>query len=111
MKQARGTFCGSFSKPSTPFQAQPFSGTYSRGGGPSVPGTTQNGFGTGAPVPQPAPAPAPAPTQQPPPAPTPGPTAGTGAPTSTQQTGGQGFSPDSYESAPPAAAAGGTGAQ
>ncbi|MEA2248838.1 MAG: penicillin-binding protein, partial [Solirubrobacteraceae bacterium] len=110
MKQARGGYCGSFPKPKTPFQPQPFDGTYARGGGPAVPGTPQNGFGTATPSPTQQPAPAPTPV----PAPTPGPTADTNQPTGgAQQTGGQSFSPDSYESAPggtPAAAAGGTGA-
>jgi penicillin-binding protein 1A len=56
MKVARGKFCGEFPKPRHPFQARPFFGKYSRGGGPSFNNGTGNGFdngqGTqGAPVP------------------------------------------------------------
>ncbi|HEX2103671.1 MAG TPA: transglycosylase domain-containing protein [Solirubrobacteraceae bacterium] len=46
MKKARGKFCGSFPKPKTPFQARPFFGRYSRGGGNVPPA---NGFNTGPP--------------------------------------------------------------
>src|SRR5215210_4698977 len=53
MRKARGKFCGDFEKPSTPFRARPFSGRYSRGGGPQQP--FDNGFQNG--VPQGAPAP------------------------------------------------------
>ncbi|MDX6722866.1 MAG: penicillin-binding protein [Solirubrobacteraceae bacterium] len=122
MKQARGKYCGSFPAPKTPFQSRPFNGKYAGGGGPVVPGTTQNGFGTGvqapaqqapapgaAQAPAPAPAPTPAPAPAPAPAPTPAPTAGGGQPAGTGQQAAGGFSPDSYESAP--AAGGGTGAQ
>jgi penicillin-binding protein 1A len=46
MKQARGSFCGEFPKPKTPFKSQPFFGRFSRGGGRfgTDPGT-QNGAG------------------------------------------------------------------
>jgi len=33
MKRARGSFCGEFPKPKTPFRSQPFFGRFSRGGG------------------------------------------------------------------------------
>src|SRR6478752_4351287 len=46
MKQARGKFCGEFSKPKHPFQAQPFFGRFSRGGGNLRGG---NGFQNGTP--------------------------------------------------------------
>jgi len=92
MKQARGRFCGEFSKPRHPFQAQPFFGRYSRGGG-NFRGS--NGFQNGAPgsgtaVPGAS-----------------GPAAATGSPTGTQQqastgTGGTGGGTG-------AAGAGGTG--
>jgi penicillin-binding protein 1A len=108
MKQARGSFCGGFPKPRTPFQPQPFNGTYARGGGPqpSASQTFQNGV----------PSPTPAPT-----APTPGPTADTGQstgggqPAANPATGGEGYPPTLYESAPQGAptgggTAGGTGA-
>jgi len=122
MKQARGKFCGEFSKPKHAFQAQPFFGRYSRGGG-NLRGS--NGFQNGAPGPGTA-----VPGAS-------GPAAATGSPTGTQQqastgtggtgggtggggaggtggggaggTGGQGYPPTLYESPPQGApAAGGT---
>jgi len=122
MKQARGKFCGEFSKPRHPFQAQPFFGRYSRGGGNAG---GSNGFQNGAPGSSTA-----VPGAS-------GPAAATGSPTGTQQqastgtgatgggtgaggaggtggggtggTGGQSYPPTLYESQPQGApAAGGT---
>jgi penicillin-binding protein 1A len=46
MKRARGSFCGEFPKPKTPFKSQPFFGRFSRGGGRfGNDSGTQNGVG------------------------------------------------------------------
>jgi penicillin-binding protein 1A len=115
MKQARGSYCGSFPTPKNPFVSRPFSGKYAGGGGPNIPATPQNGFGTGvqAPAQQATPAPAPTPTTAPAPQADTGGSTG-GAPQAAAN--GGGFSPDSYEAggAPAAAATpatGGAGAQ
>ncbi|MEA2288810.1 MAG: penicillin-binding protein [Solirubrobacteraceae bacterium] len=107
MKRARGEFCGSFPPPKTPFQPQPFSGTYSRGGGPQA--TGPQSFQNGVPAPTPSPAPAPTPTPQSAPGPTAGsdPPTGGGQPAGTPATGGQDYPPTLYESAPQGAPAGG----
>jgi penicillin-binding protein 1A len=100
MKQARGTYCGDFPKPTTPFSSQPFFGRYATGRAtiPNSPSTTAPG--TVAPQQPPA--------QQPP-------ASGPGGATATPGTGqdgtggGQGggnggggtqFPPDAYESPP-----------
>jgi penicillin-binding protein 1A len=89
MKQAKGSFCGSFPQPTEPFQASPFYGKYSRSGQFDK----QNQDSTGA-----TPTPTPDSTK------TPEPNAGTqGA------TGGAGFDPGAYESPPqPSPSGGGT---
>jgi penicillin-binding protein 1A len=82
MKQAKGSFCGSFPQPKEPFQASPFYGKYSRG----------NQFGQQSQDSSPTLNPAPTPSSTS----TPEPDAG------TQQgaTGGAGFDPGAYESPP-----------
>ncbi|MEA2382282.1 MAG: penicillin-binding protein [Solirubrobacteraceae bacterium] len=91
MKQARGTFCGEFPKPKTPFHPQPFFGKYSRGGGTFNGNGTGNGFNNGT---QGAPVPGAS-----------GPGTANGQPTSAPAqtnngTGGQSYPPTLYESPP-----------
>ena len=105
MKQAKGKFCGSFPPPKTPFQAIPFFGKYSRGGGKD----SQTGDQTLSPV-------APGATVQPTPSDTPTPQPGHGGDANGNGKGNNGngkgnggFNPDQYEAPPQPSPDAGTG--
>ena len=130
MKKARGRFCGGFPKPKTPFQARPFFGRYSRGGGFAPGQGFNNGFNgqPSAPVPGASGPATRGPTAKAAPAdngraeraaadngnggtaePTsaPAPAADTPAPAAGPATGGQSYPPTSYDSGAQAPPAGG----
>jgi penicillin-binding protein 1A len=66
MKAVKGKFCGDFKPPKTPFQASPFFGKYSRGGGSGTGDSYgQDSTGTGTFVPQAPVAPEPEPEEKP----------------------------------------------
>jgi penicillin-binding protein 1A len=81
MREAKGSFCGSFAPPKEPFQSSPFYGKHSRAN-PEGSKTDSTGDATGT-----------TPTE---------PTTPTTTPTAPpeQGTGGEGFDPNTYESPP-----------
>jgi len=106
MSHIKGKFCGGFAKPTTPFQASPFYGKYSRSSGDLVGGsegddstTTDPNATTTAPA---------TPATPVTPAPQPDDTAGGTAPAPADGNDAKGFDPGKYES-PPQPAPGKTG--
>lgn len=108
MSHARGSFCGSFPLPKSPFQAAPFYGTYSRNGIRGDSGTASQYPTTGTTTAPAAPVTPTTPITPTAPAPTPTPgtggaTTGTGTGTGTgggTGTKGKGFDPGQYASPP-----------